>query len=246
LKNSDRKIDISERLFLDGPRSRWKEFIFSIKVLFQFIKGFRNFHFLGPCATVFGSARFKEAHPYYVLTQNMGYELVKIGFTVMTGGGPGLMEAANRGAKEANGRSVGCNIVLKTEQKPNKYLDKWVEIHFFFVRKILLFKYSFVFVVMPGGFGTLDEFFEALTLIQTQKSKKFPIVVMGKQYHRQLINHINYMEKIKTISQEDKELFLFTDDVEEAIKHIKIYAIKKFNLSKKKAYIPFRILGENK
>lgn len=233
-----------EQLFLDGPRSRFREFVFSIKVLFQFIKGFRKFHFLGPCATVFGSARFEEGHPYYEMTQKMGAELVRIGFTVMTGGGPGLMEAANRGAQEAKGKSVGCNIILYTEQKPNKFLDQWVEINYFFVRKILLSKYSYVFIVMPGGYGTLDEFFESLTLIQTQKTKNFPVVVMGKEYHKQLIEHINNMVKTKTISFDDRKLFLFTDDVAEAINHIEIHAIDAFNLKNKKVYTPVKILGE--
>lgn len=234
-----------EQLFLEGPHSRIKEFIFLIKVFFEFIKGFRKFHFLGPCATVFGSARFSENHPYYEMTRKMGAELVRIGFTIMTGGGPGLMEAANRGAKDAKGKSVGCNIILSMEQQPNKYLDQWVEIKYFFVRKVLLSKYSYVFIVMPGGYGTLDEFFESITLIQTHKSKRFPVVVMGKKYHTQLMGHIDYMEKENTISPEDKKLFLFTDDVQEAIEHIKIHAIQKFNLKKKKVFKPVKILGEN-
>src|SRR3546814_6235355 len=122
---------------------------------------------------------FKDDHPYYEMTRKLSAEMAKLGFTILTGGGPGLMEAANRGAKEVGGRSVGCNIQLPVEQHPNPYLDKWVNIRLFFVRKILLVKYSFAFVVMPGGFGTMDEFFEALTLIQTKKIRNFPVIIFG-------------------------------------------------------------------
>jgi predicted Rossmann-fold nucleotide-binding protein len=128
--------------FLEGPRSRWEEFKFVVKVCIEFIRGFRALHFAGPCVTVFGSARFKEDHEYYALTRRLGAEVAKLGYTVMTGGGPGIMEAANRGAKEVGGRSVGCNIVLPHEQDPNPYLDKWVNMRYFFVRKTLLIKYS--------------------------------------------------------------------------------------------------------
>ena len=233
-----------EQLFLEGPRSRWEELVFSIKVLFEFILGFRKFHFLGPCVTVFGSARFKEDHPHYKMTREMGKELARIGFTVMTGGGPGLMEAANRGAKEVGGKSVGCNIILEKEQQHNPYLDHWVKMNYFFVRKVLLSKYSFAFIVMPGGFGTLDEFFEAITLIQTHKMKNFPVVIMGKEYHKQLMEHFEIMEKATTISAADKSLFLFTDDVQEAITYIEVNAIKKYNLRKKTNIEPSKILGE--
>lgn len=233
-----------EQLFMEGPRSRMHEFVFAFKVFFQFIKGFRKFHFLGPCATVFGSARFDESHPYYMLARKMGTELARLGFTVMTGGGPGLMEAANRGAREARGKSVGCNIVLPMEQKPNVYLDRWVGIRYFFVRKVLLSKYSYAFVVMPGGYGTLDEFFESLTLIQTNKVKKFPVVLMGCDYHRELMEHVEQMAKARTISEADKKLFLFTDSVEEAVAHLEKYAIVQFNLRTKRKYNPLRLLGE--
>ena len=235
-----------EHNFLEGPQSRSREFFFTLKVLFEFIRGFRKFHFLGPCATVFGSARFDEAHPYYQKGREMGAALAKLGFTVMTGGGPGIMEAVNRGAKEAGGKSVGCNIVLEMEQEPNKYLDKWVTIDYFFVRKVLLTKYSFAFVVMPGGYGTLDEFFEAVTLVQTREIKNFPVILFGKEYHQKLYEHMQVMVKEKTISEADISLFLFTDDIGEAIRHIEHYAILKFNLKRKKKPIqPSRILGEN-
>ena len=145
--------------FLEGPQSRWKDFKYTVSVLFEFIKGFRALHFVGPCVTIFGSARFKEDHKYYEQARSLGAEIAQLGFTIMTGGGPGLMEAANRGAKDVGGRSVGCNIVLPIEQHPNSYLDRWVNIKYFFIRKTLLIKYSYAFVVMPGGFGTLDEFY---------------------------------------------------------------------------------------
>ena len=233
-----------EHIFLEGPQSRWKEFIFTLKVLFEFIKGFRKFHFIGPCTTVFGSACFTEEHPYYQLARKIGTELAKLGFTVMTGGGPGIMEAANRGAKEAGGMSVGCNIVLPMEQGANKHLDKWVNIDYFFVRKVLLSKYSFAFVVMPGGYGTLDEFFESLTLIHTHKIKRFPVVVMGKEYHKKLIEHLQIMKEAGTISEDDVKMLLFTDSIEEASRHIETHAIKEFNLRKKRAIFPRRIFGE--
>ena len=138
---------LEEKSFLEGPQSRRKDSLFVLKVLFEFIKGFRALHFVGPCVTVFGSARFKEGHPSYELARKMGAGLVDLGFTVMTGGGPGIMEAANRGAKEAGGKSVGCNIKLPQEQKHNDYLDKWVTIRYFFVRKVLLSKYSYAFEI---------------------------------------------------------------------------------------------------
>ncbi len=150
----------------------------------------------------------------------------------------------NRGAKDVKGKSVGCNIVLPFEQKFNNYMDRWVEIDYFFVRKVLLSKYSYVFIVMPGGYGTLDEFFESLTLIQTLKIKKFPVVLMGKDYHLDLMKHLDNMEKTNTISTDDKKLFLFTDSIEEAVQHIKINAIQKFNLRTKKVYKPIKLLGE--
>src|SRR5688500_16509074 len=152
-----------ERTFLSGPRARLSELKLGVKIFFEFMRGFRAMHFVGPCVTVFGSARFKEDHRYYELGREMGRRLARLGLTGMTGGGPGIMEAANRGAKEAGGCSIGCNIILPHEQRPNAYLDRFVEFKYFFVRKVMLIKYSHAFVVLPGGFGTLDELFEALT-----------------------------------------------------------------------------------
>lgn len=234
-----------EQSFLTGPRSRREEFYFTIKVLFEFINGFRKFHFLGPCATVFGSARFHSEHPYYKLAQKVGGELAKLGFTVMTGGGPGLMEAANRGAQEAGGKSVGCNIVLPKEQKPNEYLDRWVQINYFFIRKVLLNKYSYAFIVMPGGYGTLDEFFESLTLIQTEKIKHFPVVLFGKEYHAELYNHLQMMVRAGTVADDDLKLFLFTDSIPDAISFLNEKAVQRFGLTKQRRRRPWRIFGES-
>ena len=216
--------------FLQGPQSRWQEFKFALKVFVEFIRGFRSLSFVGPCVTIFGSARYGEDHEYYKLTRKVGAEVAKLGFTVMTGGGPGLMEAANRGAKDVNGKSVGCNIVLPFEQDPNPYLDKWVDIRYFFVRKTLLIKYSYGFICMPGGYGTMDEFFEALTLIQTGKIKNFPVIVIGREYHQEIIDHVQLMKDKGTISPEDEFLFSITDSVEEAVQILKEHSIKRFEL----------------
>ena len=230
--------------FLEGPKSRVEEFKMAFNVFWEFIRGFRALHFVGPCVTVFGSARFQETHPAYQDAQKLGAGIAKLGFTILTGGGPGIMEAANRGAKEVGGKSVGCNIVLPHEQKPNPYLDKWVDMDYFFVRKTLLIKYSYAFVICPGGFGTLDEFFEAITLIQTAKIAQFPIVIFDKQYHQHIIEHINLMRERGTISEKDLELFLITDSIEEAIKHIKEKTIKPFGLKPIHKHKPYSILFE--
>jgi uncharacterized protein (TIGR00730 family) len=222
----------SERSFLGGPQSRLKEFIFTLKVVIEFIKGFRVLHFTGPSVTIFGSARFPQDHPYCKQAEELGAAMAHLGFTVMTGGGPGIMEAANRGAKLAGGKSVGCNIELKFEQEPNKYLDTSVDIKYFFVRKTLLVKYSYAFIVLPGGFGTLDELFEALTLIQTDKIEPFPVVLFGKEYHAPLMSHILKMKEEGAISPEDINLMLFTEDVAEAVRHIEHFAIQKYGLIK--------------
>jgi uncharacterized protein (TIGR00730 family) len=236
----------SEIKFLEGPQSRWQEFKFAVEVLFEFIKGFRALHFSGPCVTIFGSARFKDGHPYYEKTEELAARIAQLGFTIMTGGGPGIMEAANKGAKDVGGRSVGCNIVLPHEQHHNPYLDKWVNIKFFFVRKTLLLKYSYAFVVMPGGFGTLDEYFEALTLIQTKMIQQFPIVIFDSAFHKELLEHIEKMKVVGTISEDDHRFFLVTDSVDEAVNYIQQHTIKQFNLKHEQPYKPFRWLFEEK
>src|SRR3954453_4475013 len=147
----------ADEIFLEGPRSRFDELITLFRVLLDFLRGFRVLHFVGPCVTIFGSARVTEGGRSYDMARKMGAAIAKLGFTVMTGGGPGIMEAANRGAKDVNGRSVGCNIELEFEQRPNAYLDTWATFRHFYVRKVMLLKYSYAFIAMPGGFGTLDE-----------------------------------------------------------------------------------------
>lgn len=231
--------------FLEGPQSRWKELKFTISVLTEFIKGFRKLHFVGPCVTIFGSARFKEGHKHYEMARILAGRIAQLGFTIMTGGGPGIMEAANRGAREVGGRSVGCNIELPHEQEPNPYMDTWVNIKYFFVRKTLLSKYSYAFVVMPGGFGTLDEFFEAITLIQTKMVSDFPVVIMDKEFHNHIIQHVDLMKAQGTISPDDTSLFIFTDDIEEAVTYIQNNTIKRYNLRPAEKKIrPFKWLFE--
>jgi hypothetical protein len=220
--------------FLEGPKSRQYEFIFALEVFWEFIKGIRALHFVGPSVTVFGSARFREGHKYYELSRELGAKIARSGLTVMTGGGPGLMEAANRGVFEAGGKSVGCNIKLPKEQHPNPYMQKWVEIKFFFVRKVLLVKYSYAFVVMPGGAGTMDELFETLTLIQTATIHDFPIVVMGKEFYAPLTDMLNKMVAEKTIAEEDLQLLKFTDDPQEAVQHIRDYITTNYRITAKR------------
>lgn len=238
------KVLNSETRFLEGPRSRRRELLFIIKVMREFINGFRQLHFVGPCVTVFGSARFGEDHPYYKKTVELAARISDLGFTIMTGGGPGIMEAANRGAFENNGRSIGCNIVLPHEQKENPYLHKWVSFRYFFVRKVLLIKYSYAFVVMPGGMGTMDEMFEAITLIQTGKIKNFPVILFGKDYWKNLIELMDDFVKQGTISATDLDLLLITDSVEDSIAHLKKYSIQEFGLKKGRRIKPLKWLGE--
>ncbi|MEI2759875.1 MAG: TIGR00730 family Rossman fold protein [Bacteroidia bacterium] len=222
----------SENRFLTERQSRIGEFLFTLKVVKEFIKGFRTLHFVGPCVAVFGSARFKEDHHYYQLGREVGASVSRLGFTVMTGGGPGVMEAANRGAKEAGGFSVGCNIILPREQQPNMYLDKLVEFHHFFVRKVLMFKYSYAFVVLPGGVGTIDEMFEALTLIQTKKVSDFPVVLMGKNYWQPVIDQLKVFDEHKTALHTELDSLLITDSLDEMTEYLRVKAIERFKLSK--------------
>ena len=233
-----------ERVFLEGPRSRRREFWSVVTIARELLRGFRALHFVGPCVTVFGSARFKEDHPYYTVARAVGQRLAKLGFTVMTGAGAGIMEAANRGAKEAGGFSVGCNIVLPREQKINAYVDRWVTFRHFYVRKVMLVKYSYAFVVMPGGLGTMDEFFEAAVLIQTGKIESFPVILFSKDYWRPLVAFLEEMVGAGTIDREDLDLLLFTDSVDEAMNHIQKHAIESFGLVRRKRPRRLRLLGE--
>ncbi len=223
--------DSEERVFLEGPHSRFKELKQLLRIVLECIRGFRTLHFVGPCVTIFGSARFHETHPYYAITREVGAKISQLGFTVMTGGGPGLMEAANRGAKDVGGRSVGCNIILSHEQEPNKYLDRWIEFKFFFVRKLMLAKYSYAFIAMPGGFGTLDEFFEIATLVQTGKIKDFPLILMGKEYWAPLFVLFQDMIKSGALHDNDIKRIMITDSIEEVTNYIKENTFEQFGLT---------------
>jgi hypothetical protein len=220
----------SDRVLLAGPQSRLREALLLGRALRDFIRGFRALHFVGPCVTIFGSARFGESHPYYAIARDVGRRVSRLGFTVMTGGGPGMMEAANRGARDAGGRSVGCNIELPFEQAPNPYLDRWITCHYFFVRKVLLFKYSYAFVVLPGGLGTLDELCEALTLIQTRKIRDFPVVLIGTEYWQPFIALLREMITMGAVGEHDLDLFKVTDDLDEAVQHLETHAVDRFGL----------------
>ncbi len=221
-----------EREFLTGPRTRGSEFLRVVRIGRELIRGFRALHFVGPCVTVFGSARFGEGHPYYELGRRIGGEISQAGFTVMTGGGPGLMEAANRGAREDGGRSVGCNIRLPHEQMPNPYLDTFVEFNYFFVRKVMLAKYSYAFIALPGGFGTLDELFEIATLIQTGKIRNFPCVLMGVEFWQPLVEFMRQnLVGLGTIDAEDLDRLTLTDDPAHAAALVRETAMRKFGLT---------------
>jgi uncharacterized protein (TIGR00730 family) len=221
-----------DRTFLEGPHSRLREIQLLGRAMRDFIRGFRALHFVGPCVTIFGSARFGESHPFYETARNVGRRVAGLGFTVMTGGGPGLMEAANRGARDAGGLSVGCNIELPLEQAPNAYLDRFVTCHYFFVRKVLLFKYSYAFVVLPGGLGTLDELAEALTLIQTGKIAGFPVVLVGTSYWMPFIRLLRAMINQGAVAPQDFNLLKVTDDLDEAMRHLETHAVGAFGLKR--------------
>ena len=221
-----------ERRFLAGPDSRLLEFLRALRIFTEFISGFRALSVVGPCVTVFGSARFPESHRYYQMAREVGTRLARGGFTVMTGGGPGIMEGANRGAREAGGHSVGCNIELPKEQAPNPYLDRWVTFRHFYVRKVMLVKYSYAFIALPGGFGTLDEITETATLIQTNKIRNFPLVLMGVEFWKPLTDFIHgTLLEEATIDPADADIFMVTDSPEEAVDHVRDVAMKAFGLT---------------
>jgi len=216
--SSSRQYD---ETLLEGAQGRLQDVIQAAAICWEFFRGFRKFRGLGPCVTVFGSARFEQTHPNYKQARKAGMLLGRAGFTVMTGGGPGVMEAANCGAKDAGALSVGCNIQLPTEQDPNPYLDHYMTFNHFFVRKVMLVKYSCAFVVFPGGFGTMDEVFETLTLIQTAKIKRFPLIVVGCEYWESLKDFIRVaMLEYHTIAPLDLDSIFVTDDMELAVEHI--------------------------
>ena len=234
----------AETKFLRGPQRRKTDFWQAVRIFRELVRGFRKLHFVGPCVTVFGSARFDEHHRYYTQAREVGKLLAKSGFTTMTGGGPGIMEAANRGAKEAGGRSIGCNIVLPKEQQPNPYVDSWIDFEYFFVRKLMLVKYSYAFVVCPGGFGTLDELFEVATLIQTGKVENFPVALMGTDYWRPLIDQLKLMVEEKTIDPLDLSQLIVSDDPGEVVSGITDTAMKRFGLTYGPLVKPRWWLGE--
>jgi hypothetical protein len=217
-------------LIAPSVHARLREIWLLGRTLHNFVAGFTALRMAGPCVTVFGSARIQESHPCYAIAREIGRRLSESGFTVMTGGGPGLMEAANRGAKEAGGRSLACNIRLPVEQAPNRFLDRCVTCHHFFVRKVLLFKYSYAFVVLPGGYGTMDELFEALTLVQTGKIERFPIVLIGVDYWRPLLDLIATMVREQTVDASDLHLLMATDDIDRALEHIERHVGERFGL----------------
>jgi uncharacterized protein (TIGR00730 family) len=208
----------------------------------EMLGGFRRLHFVGPCITIFGSARARAGDPEYELAREVGSAMSRLGLAVMTGGGPGIMEAANRGAREAGGQSIGCNIELPHEQKPNDYLDISIDFSYFFVRKMMMVKYSYGFIVMPGGFGTVDELFESLTLIQTAKISDFPVVLMGCEFWEPLRRQLDLMVATGRIDPDDLDLLCITDEVDEAVRHIEHCAIGKFQLHQRLR--PLRVLGE--
>lgn len=194
------------------------------KIMSEFVNGYENLSKIGPCVSVFGSARTKPEDKYYILAENIAYQLTQHGYGVITGGGPGIMEAGNKGARRGGGVSVGLNIELPFEQNDNQYIDndKNLEFHYFFVRKVMFVKYAQGFVAMPGGFGTLDELFEAITLIQTKKIGKFPIVLVGSEFWNGVIDWVKntLLEKYQNVSEKDLDLFSIVDSADDVIKII--------------------------
>ncbi len=208
----------AEAEFLRGRRASADELATAGRVFLEFVRGFTTLGDIGRCVTVFGSARFPEGHRYYEMARALGRRLAEEGYAVLTGGGPGVMEAANRGAREAGGLSLGCNIHLPREQRPNAYLDRFVEFEYFFVRKVMLVKYSQAFVFLPGGFGTMDEVFETATLVQTGKIERFPLVAMGRDFWSAIDALENAAVAEGTIHASDRALFALTDDPDEAVR----------------------------
>lgn len=206
-----------ERDFLMEPRTLPRERVRLKRIMAEFERGFRCLHKLGPAVTVFGSARFQAGHPFYELGRQVGQKLARAGFTVITGGGPGAMEAANRGAHEAGGPSYGLNIILPHEQKPNPYIDENVEFHYFFVRKVMLVKYSCAYVVLPGGLGTLDELFEAATLLQCGKIGPFPLILVGRQFWQGMRDFLLFMVDQGVFGVEEVGFARITDSSDEAV-----------------------------
>jgi len=225
-------MSVSERDFLRRSDEFNKETWRIFRIMSEFVDGFEALQDAYPAVSCFGSARISHHHHYYKMAVEVGKEVAKAGFTVITGGGPGMMEAANKGATLAGGRSVGLNITLPDEQSPNKYQSKKMMFHYFFVRKVMFVKYAVAFIIFPGGFGTLDEFFEALTLIQTQKIADFPLILMGREFWGGMIDWLKkvMLRKHKTISSEDLKHIFITDDPAEAVRLVKkAWEIQRLN-----------------
>ncbi len=191
------------------------------RIMAEFVDGFEVLSKIGPAVSIFGSARIKKNDPYYKLTEKITYQIAKEGYAVITGGGPGLMEAANKGAKKAEGKSIGLNIQIPLEQKANAYVETLLDFHYFFVRKVMFVKYAKAFVIMPGGFGTLDELFESLNLIQTERIGKFPVVLVGRKYWGGLVDWLKTTAlKRGCLAQEDLRIFSLVDKPEEVVEEI--------------------------
>jgi uncharacterized protein (TIGR00730 family) len=215
-------VEGAEKAFLAGRRSREADLESAVRIFLEFLRAFESFEFDRPCVTVFGSSRFGEGHRYYDLAREVGAGLARAGYAVMTGGGSGIMEAANRGAREAGGMSIGCNITLPREQKPNPYLDRFIQLDHFFVRKVMLVKYSSAFVVMPGGFGTLDEAFEIATLMQTNKIEHFPLIAVGSEFWDELIDFARgTMIREGTLSPEDARFVHVADTAADVVRLVR-------------------------
>jgi len=215
-------VEEAEKAFLAGRRSREADLESAVRFFLEFLRAFESFDFDRPCVTIFGSARFDESNRYYQLAREVGGELARAGFAVLTGGGSGVMEAANRGAREAGGLSLGCNITLPREQKPNPYLDRFIQFDHFFARKVMLVKYSTAFVVFPGGFGTLDEAFEVATLMQTNKLERFPLVAVGSDFWDPLIDFAREkMMRYGTLSADETEFISRVDSAPEVVQVIR-------------------------
>lgn len=209
----------------EGLEDPWRVF----RIMSEFVEGFEILPKVGKAVSIFGSSRIKSNNKYYKLAEEIAYLLAKEGYAIITGSGPGVMEAANRGAKRAGGHSVGLNIQIPSEQKPNKYVDTLLDFHYFFVRKVMFVKYARAFVIMPGGYGTLDEFYEAINLIQTQRISKFPVVLFGSEYWKGMLDWLgDTVLKNGNISKEDLNIFTVVDNPKEAVRAIKkFYAVRK-------------------
>ena len=230
--------------FLANPRSRWRNLAILHRIATEMLRGMRRLHFVGAAVTVFGSARVTPETSTYEQARQLGRALGSAGFAIITGGGPGVMEAANRGARDAGAKSIGCTIKLPFEEAANPHLDVQVDFHYFFTRKYMLTKYSSAFVVFPGGFGTADELFEALTLIQTGKMHDFPVVVCGGEFWRPLQEQLETMADSGMIARRDLDLLKFTDDIDEAVRHITEYAARGGKVARPPREL--RILGERR